>query len=193
MGEYAIRKFDNQRIKIGTCASMYYLRYEDRNKVRDEDAPKDTLNLYWRLPFPDEDHLRPGEYQDYCRGIRLYRQGKPDHMGRTFGVEDYANPALADHHGTIQLAHESGLLVNVNCHHGEKLPASGEGVDVHWNGKSHSYELSSIKNTAEGVFPVIRCRHCNTKWRMDWADIWDYIPEDMRVRLERYYQKKEAA
>ena len=33
MGEYARRKSDNESIKIGTCESMYYLRYEDRDKV----------------------------------------------------------------------------------------------------------------------------------------------------------------
>ena len=33
MGEYAIRKSDNDCIKIGTCEDMYYLRYEDQDKV----------------------------------------------------------------------------------------------------------------------------------------------------------------
>ena len=32
MGEYA--KYNNQEIKIGTCETMYYLRYEDRHKVK---------------------------------------------------------------------------------------------------------------------------------------------------------------
>lgn len=33
MGEYAKRKSDNQKIKIGTCQTMYYLRLEGRNQV----------------------------------------------------------------------------------------------------------------------------------------------------------------
>jgi ferredoxin hydrogenase len=33
MGEYAKRKSDGLEVKIGTCASMYYLRYEQRNEV----------------------------------------------------------------------------------------------------------------------------------------------------------------
>jgi hypothetical protein len=33
MGEYATRKSDNEYIKIGTCESMYYLRFDDINQV----------------------------------------------------------------------------------------------------------------------------------------------------------------
>jgi len=66
MGEYAYRKEDNAHIKIGTCESMYYIRYEDRNKVKKDefslDCSKET-GLYWRLPFTDEDGIKPGDYE----------------------------------------------------------------------------------------------------------------------------------
>lgn len=71
MGEYAFRNSDGQHIKIGTCENMYYIRYEDRFKVRPDeyslDCSKET-GLIWRLPFPEEDHLKPGEYEPfvYC-------------------------------------------------------------------------------------------------------------------------------
>ena len=68
MGEYAIRKSDNQEIKIGTCEYMYYIRYEDRNKVsplpNNTDCSKE-LNLIWRLPFPSEDHIQIGNYEPF--------------------------------------------------------------------------------------------------------------------------------
>ena len=69
MGEYAIRKSDNESIKIGTCESMYYLRYEDRGKVTPEQGS--GFGYYWPLPFPDEDCIRPGEYDSCFRGIEL--------------------------------------------------------------------------------------------------------------------------
>ena len=69
MGEYAIRKSDGESIKIGTCESMYYLRYEDRCKVTPEEGS--GFGNRWRLPFPDEDCIRPGEYDSGFRGIEL--------------------------------------------------------------------------------------------------------------------------
>ena len=69
MGEYAIRKSDGESIKIGTCEDMYYLRYEDRCKVTPEEGS--GFGYRWRLPFPDEDCIRPGEYGSGFRGIEL--------------------------------------------------------------------------------------------------------------------------
>lgn len=63
MGEYATRKSDEAEVKIGTCEDMYYLRYEDRDKVRqlpNSLNAANELNLRWRLPFPDEDSTRIG-------------------------------------------------------------------------------------------------------------------------------------
>lgn len=183
MGEYAKRISDGQEIQIGTCESMYYLRYEDRNKVSKLPSSLDAsteLNLFWRLPYPDEDSIKPGEYDDYNRGMRLYR------MDLNKYAVDYSNPDFAERAGSIQLVHkDSGLLLNVPCHHGEKLPEI-TGAKAHWNGKGHSYELAFLKNTKDGILPVIRCRHCGNMWRMSWLDIWEYIPVEMRVRLAKY-------
>jgi hypothetical protein len=102
---------------------------------------------------------------------------------------DYSDPALAENPGIIQLRHEaSGLMLNVPCFHGERLPEVTKPMQAFWNGKGHSYELSSVKTTAEGLFPVIKCRHCRTAWRCDWSELWDYIPADMQKRfVERGY------
>ena len=182
MGEYATRKSDGERIKIGTCESMYYLRYEDRFKVNKDDHsidPRDCLNLFWRLPFPDEDKIDIGNYEDYHRGLQLYRLTKDGWS------ENFSSPDLAEVPGLIQLTHKSGLLINVPCYHGEKLPELGD-AKAAWNGKSHSYELAHIKNMSDGVWPVIHCRHCGKMWRTDWADIWEFIPTDMQARLTVY-------
>lgn len=173
MGEYA--KYRGDKIKIGTCKSMYYLRYEDRNLVEwirgNVDASKDA-GLLWRLPFPDEDGRGPGNYDDYGRGIRLRR-----------GDEWLRCPELAAEHGQVQMRHECGYLLNVPCYHGEKLPHG-----VQWNGRAGGfYELAHVKNTAEGVLPVIRCRFCRKAWRCEWAEVLEWIPDPvLRARLEQH-------
>jgi len=184
MGEYA--KYNGNEIKIGTCEQMFYLRWEDRGKVQkipNSLDPARIMGLYFRLPFPDEDAIGPGGYKDYARGLRLYKPGE-------YGCDDYRDPELAETPGIVQLHHQpSGLLLlNVQCFHGEKLPDCGPNVRAFWNGKGHSYELSSVKTTAEGLFPIIRCRHCRTAWRRDWAELWDYIEKPMQERfIERGY------
>jgi len=186
MGEYA--KFGKERIKIGTCESMYYLRYEDRNKVEqlpgNVNPAKDT-DLFWRLPFPDEDQLEPGSYTEYNRGIRLY---KTNGEGRTV---DFTLDNAEDYPGNIQLVHQpSGLLVNIKCFHGMKLPKGNTDFKPFWNGKGHSFELCSIKNTDDEIKPVVRCRHCGHQWSFsadEWAEISEFIPDPvLRERLSIY-------
>lgn len=188
MGEYAVRKSDHVEIKIGTCEDMYYLRYEDRDKVSklpNNLDPATCVGLRFRLPFPDEDEVRPGEYQEYNRGLRLYQTVNSGTASAWH--QDFSDESTVKAPGIIQLHHSaSGLLVNLPCYHGIKLPEVAQGTKVFWNGKGHSFELSSLKVTDEGVFPVVRCRHCDSAWRYDWADIWDYVPLDMQRRLRQY-------
>ena len=167
MGEYATRTIDNQEIKIGTCSSMYYLRYEDRTKVNPQRGslnPAQENNLRFRIPFPDEDHILPGDYDNYNRGYALH---------------GYSAPDLIKYPGNMQLRHDSGLLLNINCYHGEKLPERTEEIKPFWNGKAwYFYELKHIKNTNEGIKPVIGCRYCSEMWLCDWSDIMDYITDE---------------
>jgi hypothetical protein len=76
MGEYAQRKDNGQEVKIGTCEEMYYLRFEDRAKVRgipnSVDPSREPYNLRFRLPYPDEDGMGPGCINgDYSRAVTL--------------------------------------------------------------------------------------------------------------------------
>lgn len=182
MGEYANRKHDNARIKIGTCEDLYYLRWEDRYCVtpqRGDIDPANETGLRFRLPFPDEDDVLPGNYEDYNRGLRLYRTVK-DEMGREW-TKDYQVSVAADP-GSIQFSHPSGLLFSIPCHHGAKLPDI-PGISFHWNGKSHSIELCQVKTMPDGsVAPIIRCRHCGSKWRSTWEEIIPYIHDDELLR-----------
>lgn len=181
MGEYARRKRDGVEVKIGTCSDMYYIRYEDRDKVARLQNSLDCsveFNLRWRLPFPDEDKVKIGEYEDYCRGCGLS------------GFNDY--DGMIDNVGTLQLTHESGLLINVPCYHGIKLPdITGPKVGAFWNGKSNHIELSSVKNMPDGTLrPVIRCRYCGESWRSEWEYVLPHLYDrELKERLEVYAAK----
>lgn len=189
MGESA--KVNGQSVKIGTCENMYYLRIEDAHKAKHEQGNVDAATetgIRFRLPFPDEDSVQIGHYDDPFRGFRLGRTVKSETTRQDYW-EDFAPADLADAEpGNIQLRHEaSGLLINVPCHHGAKLPAI-TGANVFWNGKGHSLELAQVKRTQNGaVVPVVMCRHCATKWAMDWTDVIDYVHDsELRARLEMH-------
>lgn len=185
MGEYAIRKEDNEKIKIGICESMFYIRYEDRNKVNQLPGsidPQKEINLFWRLPFPGEDYIKIGEYREHNRGALIY---KLDEKGRAIY---YADPEHAEDPGTLQLIHiESGLMINAKCYHGEKLPTGSEDMKPFWNGKGYAYELAFVKNTKKAVLPIIRCRFCENMWRLTWDIILPHIHDaELKERLSKY-------
>jgi hypothetical protein len=190
MGEYAIRSSDGAEIKIGTCENMYYLRFEDREKVQklsgNVDPIADCGELRFRLPFPDEDDVQPGEYEDFNRGQRLYRQRG---VGVSGYCEDWKDESTVEDPGIMQLRHEaSGLLLNVPCYHGVKLPDVIKPMQAFWNGKGHAFELAQLRPIGSGllVYPVVRCRFCQHAWRYDWSQVWDYIPYEMQLRLRQY-------
>ncbi len=43
-----------------------------------------------------------------------------------------------------------------------------------------------VKVHAGDVLPVVGCRHCQGTWRYSWAEIWEFIPQDIRPRFEAY-------
>ena len=192
MGEYA--KLGGESIKIGTCESMYYLRWNDRFRVDPQPGnvdPQKDAGLFFRLPFPDEDELLPGEYSDYQRGYRLGRKDRQYWEDWTPDGLDEADP------GNVQLHHQpSGLLLSVPCHHGTKLPDVGE-ARAHWNGKKHALELAHVKSMPDGTLrPVYRCRFCGSMWSDDWEAILPYcgLDKEMLRRLEAYaHVGREAA
>lgn len=178
MGEFA--KYNGSSVKIGTCERMYYLRWDDRHRVSPEEHsvnPATQAGLFFRLPFPDEDGIQPGgAYKDYQRGYRM-GDWEPDDFA------DY--PA-----SSMQVSHpESGLVLNVPCHHGAKLPEVGPEIHVFWNGKNHALELCAVKAMPGGTLrPVYRCRFCGAMWSCDWEDILLYCGSDpeMLRRLKQY-------
>lgn len=179
MGEFALDQTGNE-IKIGTCENMYYLRYEDRFKVRPKPGninPQTELNLYWRLPFPAEDTVQPGFYEDAFKRVQLPYAFEEMHMKDTV-----KNP------GSIQLHSDGmGIYVHLTCYHNQQLPESSKDCRPFFNGKSPAFSLIAVTNTENGVRFKVSCNGCRTTWLCDIEDIGPFIyDKELKARLVAY-------
>lgn len=154
MGEYAT--YRGQQIKIGTCESMYYLRADQLHLISDSDIKGHEDQVRFRFPFPDEDDIAPGSFEDYNRRIRLDGVRPPDE--------------LKDQHYSIQFKHEHGYLCSLPCPeaHDTGNPMRVElpnGVTIARNGFKGSVFLSQQVFHEGMLVPVLECA-CGMAWRL---------------------------
>ena len=153
MGEDA--KYLGRLVKIGTCEDMYYLRADQRYKVQPVSGSVDPVRyereLRFRFPFPDEDNIAPGAFEDCDRGVRLD------------GIE-----AIKGDHGTVQFTAHPGYLLNLPCPLGEqgaKL-VKDAGLNLHKNGWGGGLKIVQQKILENGIrCIVVACNACRCKWR----------------------------
>lgn len=198
MGEYATRRDNGERIKIGTCESMYYLRHDQRHKVRAEsgnvDPVHDAASIRFRFPWPDEDAIEPGNFEDYARKMRV----------------DGLTPSAAVEHDSIQFSAPAGYLVSLPCPEAGTAhittvarvagsatallaQAKSAPLTIHRNGFAGSVFLVEQRyRPGIGLVPVLQCA-CGAKWRIEErAEIEDLAmrframadrdPQDARAR-----------
>ena len=197
MGEYAKRKIDGVDVKIGTCKSMYYCRYEQRNDVV---YPYDTDNFYWRIPTPDEDGTLPGDYN-----YSLLREDGYIPWKLRIDTSKFSNDDIADMQqtGIIQLKEpKMGLLVNIRCPHGfpmEQFKINKEGtiISMGYNGHQDTLYLKGLKNEPGELKVLAECSACGHMWSFCFNEIEPLIESIwMRLRLLRqisdyHYQRSE--
>ena len=94
-------------------------------------------------------------------------------------------PSFADSPGFLQIKHDSGLLLGLNCYHGERLPeVTGDVRSAHWNGRSTHWNLVCLRETDEGLLPVVQCAICRDYFRETWAGVLPFIRDnELRLRL----------
>jgi len=199
MGEYAKLKATGQKVKIGTCENMYYLRFEDRHKVIYDYS---FTGSRFRLPFPDEDNIVIGNYNDYDRGIDLIPY-YDEELQTCIYFDDIYKEHYQEHKGLIQLKHEnSGLMINASCYHGYKLPDNNDSKDLipFFNGKSSSnFELSQVKiqlnekTQVKELVPIVKCKHCKIPFRANWSSVLLHIRQHTKEDLELYNRLCEYA
>lgn len=158
MGEYANRKKDGKRIKIGTCEALYYLRYDQRNEVNYDFG---QYEWFWRIPTPEEDHLKPGEFE-----FTPLHSGKyvPYELAlKSYSMPDEIKHKICEHEGLMQVKNEScGLLANIPCYHGLALPEDVKNVHFFWNGRSDCLYLAYLKNKERELYITTKCKACGS-------------------------------
>lgn len=156
MGEYAVRKSDGQEIKIGTCEDMYYLRYDQRDAVQGGDAALWAARAWegarFRFPFPGEDGIAPGDFDDHTKSLNIS------------GWQIPADWTIA--HDTVQFKADQGYVVSLPCPEDNPDQTFGESrygtLKVHKNGFRGSLFLAQQRiicdeDGARHLVPILRC------------------------------------
>lgn len=171
MGEFA--SFNGQRIKIGTCENMYYLRADQASRVSPlsgnvDPATDDGI----RFPWPDEDSIEPGAFENYDRGFGLYGVTVPE------GV---------DHHSVQFTA--PGYVVSLACPEAENGPASDHGLNIGRNGHPGPVRIVQQRWFEGRLVTVCACGGCGARYRLptiaDAQPVIDAVREAARVYPDR--------
>lgn len=156
MGEYGL--YNGQEIKIGTCEDMLYLRPDQIHLVQAE-VLRDITSLRFRFPFPSEDNVQPGDFDN------------PDH-GFAVRVEP---PAEADEiHYKVQFKDTSnaGVLVMLPCPHSKAGKESG--LKYMYNGYQGPSMVVQQRVWAGTWATVMKCNPCGGLWRL--SELSDALP-----------------
>lgn len=155
MGEYAI--YNGKQIKIGTCEDMYYLRADQADKVGSVEGslgPGGELEreiIRFRFPWPDEDHLAPGEFDKHDRGLSLYGLEVPEDL---------------DHH-SVQFVARVGYNVCLPCPESDKVP---EPLTVHRSGFAGPVKLVQQAWRNGRLVGICECGGCGAKYNLPTID-----------------------
>lgn len=165
MGEYVKLKC-GQEIKIGTCEDMYYARYEQAKKLLSTDDRKIYLKPdtnRWRFPFPQEDNIQIGSFQDYDYGLPL--------------CVPRDSVFCCKEHDTVSFSTgNSPSMRGFNVNYSLPCPANREAVAKaitagfrvgHLIDNQVVVEIVQQKPVAGGdLQTVLRCLWCRNKWRL---------------------------
>jgi hypothetical protein len=171
MSEHAYH--NGSRVKIGTCEDMLYLRADQAHLVTLDDLTaqptdplKDWADIRFRFPWPDEDDVDPGGFDDPDRSLVI----PADLMQFPKNVR----------HDEVQFAsaYRSGYLLVTLCP--ELVLANRIGsmkVTRHSDG---AVELIQQRVHGGKLIAVARCVACRSAWRMPTVD--DAMPLVVAVR-----------
>lgn len=146
MGEYAT--CGGQRVKIGTCEDMYYLRAEQTRAIGEyEFGPEVLAAVRFRFPWPDEDGTPPGGFDDPFRGLKLWGFELPE-------IE----------HGLVQFSAQNGYLVSLPCPEG---PTTDQPYTVGRNGYGGPASLTQQAWRGGRLVGIAQCNGCGHAFRLE--------------------------
>jgi hypothetical protein len=189
MGEDARRKSDGQRIKIGTCESMYYLRFDQRGDVDYRwpalsDDPEKLDPFLYRFPDPREDRILPGDYESAWGGIKLGIKG----FWSTF-------PEGAVDHGSIQVHAHDGYHFNMPCPEGnpDMYVEKYDGKKPHRfrNGGITTVVINAQRWYAGRLVLVVQCAACRDSVRLVDLEQVQPILDELKRQGDRHRHNAE--
>jgi len=168
MGEHVT--FNGEDIKIGTCEDLYYLRADQQHLVNLGGYNLEVMRF--RFPWPQEDSIEPGRFEDYNRGMYLH------------GIEV---PAEVYHYSVQFVAQSAGYLVSLPC------PEAGEashGLRVARNGFSGSVKLVQQGYRNGHLAIICQCGGCGATYNL--PAIEDARPVIEAIQWEADDQRRTA-
>ncbi|MEU6562512.1 hypothetical protein [Nocardia nova] len=188
MGETAIRNADGQHIKIGTLVELTDLRYDQRDQVHgtaaDYWAATNWQGALFRFPFPNEDTIPPGGFDDPDRGLR---------------IDGWTIPTDWDiRHHTVQFKARQGYLVSLPCPEAHPDQTFGPGkAGIHRNGFTGSLFLTAqrLRRDDDGIMhlvPILRCA-CETVFNIG-TDLatFESLAATLRAEADRWQHDSES-
>ena len=164
MAEITKNRKTGERVKIGTCEMMYYIRHDQKNDVEyDFD-----FNCFFRLHNESEKGIEAGYFQDTGEGMLIYNAEK-------FFTKEQIEKLKA---GVDQITNGHGMLINFPCYHNLKLPEI-EGLNIHFNGRSPVFELKYLlwKHETDKLYFTIECKCCGTIFICDTEEAKEFSVE----------------
>lgn len=178
MGEYI--KINGECVKLGTCESMYYCRYQQAEELKalgicekmDGNATIDDYmngSCRFRFPFPDEDAIAVGDFEDHDRGVRvalsdeawatlngfltnhgsLWTTVSPRHSYKPETPGGYVHEPLS-----FNLELPCPEVGDFSKYHTSPLPAY------------HALEVCQQKPVDGHLWVIVRCPWCSKMWRL---------------------------
>jgi hypothetical protein len=183
MGEYAL--YNDEEVKIGTCEDMYYLRADQAHLVTAQpgnvDPVRDRDGIRFRFPFPDEDGIEPGGFENCQRSVRL----------------DVKVPQGVEHY-SVQFKADNGYLVSLPCPEMASegvLSVTADGSDhvyrVHRNGYGGAAGLVQQRYWEGLLVAVCHCKGCGTAYRLPTLEDVQPVIDALHDEADKYARTAE--
>lgn len=159
MGEYML--YRGERVKIGTCESLYYLREDQRHELQpcgDADVNRHLDAYRFRFPFPDEDNIQPGHFEDHDRALWLHLE-----LPALQHVDHYKIQFVAQSHGynvCLPCPQSSSPMLTV---------MQEEGIAVHRNGFRGNVGLVQQAYRGGRLVAIMQC-NCGAAFNLPTLD-----------------------
>lgn len=160
MGEYV------NNIKLGTCEDLYYARLSQVQALQGAEEYRNPVNGFrYRFPFPEEDDVAVGEYEDYDKGLLIFLD--------LVNAPKLWNLLLDEDWNHQRLSHSANYrgVCNVNislpCPLSHDLPLDTKVIELSLNGASKAIVLQQQKQVDGQVWIVVACPYCGAKVRLE--------------------------